>query len=144
MVSLFRKKALAKGAIYALARDNLPGLIINLTPSAINTFDRKISGKWVVREGKGFTLFISIKDMNDTIKIIKTLEDFLVLLDGVTETVKNEIKKEGGFRGALLAPLAASLVQPVIFSVVKGISGRGVRRTGTGYMVKNFSFRPIL
>ena len=143
MVSLFKKKALAKVAI-PLARDNLPGLISNLTSSAINTFDRKISGKWVVREGKGFTLFISIKDMNDTIKIIKPLEDSIVLLDGVTETVKNEIKKEGGFRGALLAPLAASLVQPVIFSVIKGISGRGVRRTGTGYMVKNFSFRHIL
>ena len=143
MVSLFKKKALAKVAI-PLARDNLPGLISNLTSSAINTFDRKISGKWVVREGKGFTLFISIKDMNDTIKIIKPLEDSIVLLDGVTETVKNEIKKEGGFRGALLAPLAASLVQPVIFSVIKGVSGRGVRRTGTGYMVKNFSFRHIL
>ena len=143
MVSLFKKKALAKVAI-PLARDNLPGLISNLTSSAINAFDRKISGKWVVREGKGFTLFISIKDMNDTIKIIKPLEDSIVLLDGVTETVKNEIKKEGGFRGALLAPLAASLVQPVIFSVIKGISGRGVRRTGTGYMVKNFSFRHIL
>ena len=143
MVSLFKKKALAKVAI-PLTRDNLPGLISNLTSSAINTFDRKISGKWVVREGKGFTLFISIKDMNDTIKIIKPLEDSIVLLDGVTETVKNEIKKEGGFRGALLAPLAASLVQPVIFSVIKGISGRGVRRTGTGYMVKNFSFRHIL
>ena len=143
MVSLFKKKALAKVAI-PLARDNLPGLISNLTSSAINTFDRKISGKWVVREGTGFTLFISIKDMNDTIKIIKPLEDSIVLLDGVTETVKNEIKKEGGFRGALLAPLAASLVQPVIFSVIKGISGRGVRRTGTGYMVKNFSFRHIL
>ena len=142
MVSLFKKKALAKVAI-PLARDNLPGLISNLTSSAINTFDRKISGKWVVREGKGFTLFISVKYMNDTIKIIKPLEDSIVLLDGVTETVKNEIKKEGGFRGALLAPLAASLVQPVIFSVIKGISGRGVRRTGTGYMVKNFSFRHI-
>ena len=143
MVSLFKKKALAKVAI-PLARDNLPGLISNLTSSAINTFDRKISGKWVVREGKGFTLFISVKYMNDTVKIIKPLEDSIVLLDGVTETVKNEIKKEGGFRGALLAPLAASLVQPVIFSVIKGISGRGVRRTGTGYMVKNFSFWHIL
>ena len=35
-----------------------------------------------------------------------------------------EIKKqEGGFLGALLAPLAASLVQPIVSSVVKGISG---------------------
>ena len=39
-------------------------------------------------------------------------------------------KQEGGFLGALLAPLAASIMQPVISSVVKGIIGRGVRRAG--------------
>ena len=62
-----------------------------------------------------------------------------VLIDGVTETVKDEIKKqEGGFLGALLAPSAASFVQQVISSVVKGISGRGFRRAGRGYMVKYF------
>ena len=31
--------------------------------------------------------------MNDVIKIIKPLEDSSVLIDGVTETVKYEIKK---------------------------------------------------
>ena len=36
----------------------------------------------------------------------------------------------------MLAPLAASLVLLVISSVVKGISGRGVRRTGKGYVDK--------
>ena len=46
--------------------------------------------------------------------------------------------QEGGFLPALLALLAASLVQPVIFSVVKGISRRGVRRAGRGYVGKNF------
>ena len=77
--------------------------------------------------------------MNDIIKIIKSLEDLGALIDGITETVKYEIKKqEGGFLGTLLAPLAASLVQPVISSVVKGTSGRGVRRAGRGYMVENF------
>ena len=56
----------------------------------------------------------------------------------VSKTVKHEIKKqEVGFLGALLAPLAVSLVQPVICSVVKGISGRGIRREGRGYMDKN-------
>ena len=41
-----------------------------------------------------------------------------MLIDGVTETVKYETKKqEGGFIGVLLAPLAASLVQLVISSV---------------------------
>ena len=40
--------------------------------------------------GKGLPLFISNEDMNDIIKIIKTLEDSSVLIDGVTETVKHE------------------------------------------------------
>ena len=53
--------------------------------------------------------------MNDIIKIIKSLEDSGVLIDGVAETIKDEIKRqEGGFLGVLLAPLVASLVQPVI------------------------------
>ena len=52
--------------------------------------------------------------MNDITKIIKSLEDSDVLID--------DIKKQGGFHGALLAPLAASLLQPVISSVVKGVS----------------------
>ena len=132
------KKALTNIAI-PLARDNLPGLVSNLTSNAINKFERKISGKGAVRAGKGFTLFILNEDMNDIIKIIKSLEDSGVLIDGVTETVKHEIKyQEGGFLGALLAPLAASLVQPVISSVVQGISGRGVRWAGRRYMNKNF------
>ena len=55
----------------------------------------------------------------------------------VTETVKHEIKnQEGAFLGALLAPLCTSLVQLAISSVVKGISGRGVRRARRGYMDK--------
>ena len=76
--------------------------------------------------------------MND-IKTLKPLEDSRVLIDGVTETVKDETKKqERGFLGVLLAPLALSLVQLAISLVVKGISGRGVRRTGRVYINKNF------
>ena len=66
-------------------------------------------------------------------------KDSGVLIAGVIETVKHEIKKQGGgFLGAFLAPLAASLKQLVITSVVKIISGRGGRRTGRRYMDKNF------
>ena len=58
--------------------------------------------------------------MDDITKIIKSVKDSDVLIDGNTETVKHEIKKqEGGFLGAVLAPLAASMVQTVISSVVK-------------------------
>ena len=77
--------------------------------------------------------------MNYIINIIKSLEDSNVLIDGITETVKMKQKKqEGGFLPALSAPLAASLVQTVIFSAVKGISGRGIRRPERGYMDENF------
>ena len=82
-----------------------------------------------MRAGRRFTLFISNEDKNGIIKIIESLEDSNALILCITETVKHEIKKrEGGFLPALLAPLAASLVQLVISSVVKSISGRGVRR----------------
>ena len=37
-------------------------------------FERKISGKGAVKVEKKFTLFISNKDMNDIIKITKSLE----------------------------------------------------------------------
>ena len=82
-------------------------------------------------------MFISNEDMNDIIKIIKSLEDLCVLIDGVTETVKHEIKKQAGFVVALLAALVASLIQLLISSVVKGIIGGGVRRAGRRYMDEN-------
>ena len=77
-----------------LARDNLPELVSNLTSNAKNKFERKINGKGTVSAGKRFTLFILNEDMNDVIKIIKSLEDSNVLLDGITETVKHEIKNK--------------------------------------------------
>ena len=42
------------------------------------------------------------------------------------------------FEDFLLAPLAASVGQPVISSVVKSLSGRGIRRARRRYMNKNF------
>ena len=44
-------------------RDNLSGLVSNLT--SINNFDKKISENGAVKAEKGFTLFISNKDLND-------------------------------------------------------------------------------
>ena len=58
--------------------------------------------KGAVRVGNGFNLFISNEDLNDIINIIKLLEDSGVLIDGCTETIKHEIKKqESWFIGAL-------------------------------------------
>ena len=76
-----------------------------------------------MRARKGFTLFITNEDINDVMKIIKSIEDSVVLTDEVTDTVKQEIKKKW-LLGALLPPLAASLslIQPLISSVVKTFS----------------------
>ena len=41
------------------------------------------------------TLIISNKEMNDIMKIVRTLEDSGILQKGVTETIKNETKKRG-------------------------------------------------
>ena len=38
-------------------------------------------------------LFLSNNDLNDIIKIIKSLEDSGVLIDGFTETIRHEIKR---------------------------------------------------
>ena len=76
------KKVLTNIAI-PFVRYNLPGLVSNLTSNAINKFERIISGKGAVRAEKRFTLFISNEDMNGIIKVIKTLEDSSVLIDGV-------------------------------------------------------------
>ena len=72
------------------------------------------------------TLIISNKDMEDLIKIVKSLEDSGLLLNGVTESVKNEIKEQkSGFLSMLLGTLGASLLGNLI-------AGKGVDRAGDG------------
>ena len=94
---------LGKTALTNFAVFWMPGLVSSLTSNAINKIERKISGKGVVRARKGFTLILSNKDMNDIVKIIKSLKDSRVLTDGVTEIVKSEMeKRESRFLGALL------------------------------------------
>ena len=44
--------------------------------------------------GKGFVLFILNEDMNDIIKIIKSLGYSNVLIDGITESLKTEKKNK--------------------------------------------------
>ena len=49
--------------------------------------------------------------MNDIMKIVKTLEDSGLLIKVVSETIKNEAKKQkGGFLGMLLGTLSTSLL----------------------------------
>ena len=68
--------------------------------------------------------------MDDILKIVKSLEEFGVLLKGVTETIQNEAKQQrGGFLSMLLGTLGASLLGDILS---KGLSGKGVIRAGEG------------
>ena len=91
--------------------------------------------------------------MQDLLKIVKSLEDSSILLNGITETVKSEIKEEkGGFLSMLLGTLGASLLGHLL---TKNLSSRGVIRAGegtiragggtirAGYGSKNFDSPPI-
>ena len=100
----------------------MPKLANKATLSILDKVLRKISGKGVLRARKEVSLLTPNDDIDNIVGIIKSLEDSGVLI-GVNETVKHETKKEeGNFLGVALAPLTASLVEPEISSVVKGVS----------------------
>ena len=55
-------------------------------------------------------------------KIVESLEEPGLLIDGVTEAVKHEIKKqEGGLLWTMIAPMAVSLIAPMAFSVIQPV-----------------------
>ena len=71
--------------------------------------------------------------MEDLLKIVKSLENSGLLLNGVTKSVKNEIKEQkGGFLSMLLGTMGASLLGNLFAG--KGINtvGEGIVRTGEG------------
>ena len=64
--------------------------------------------------------------MEDLIKIVKSFEDSELLLNEVTESVKNEVKEQrGGFLSMLLGKLGASLLGNLL-------SGKGINKNGKG------------
>ena len=72
------------------------------------------------------TLIISNDEMDDILKIIKSLEDSGLLLKGVSETIQHEAKEQrGGFVSMLLSTLGDSLLGDIL-------SGKGVIRAGEG------------
>ena len=72
------------------------------------------------------TLIISNDEMEDIIKIVKSLEDSGLLLKGVSETIQNEAKEQkGGFLSMLSGTSGASLSGNIL-------AGKGITRTGYG------------
>ena len=79
---------LIKDVIKPLAKSVLISLGLTAATSAADAgIHKKIIGS------RNTTLVISNNEMEGIIKIIKSLEDFGLLLKGVTETVQNEVKK---------------------------------------------------
>ena len=71
-------------------------------------------------------LIISNEGMEDTMKIVKSLEESGLLVKGISETIKNETKEQkGGFLPMRLGTLAASILR-------SELRGRGVIRAGDG------------
>ena len=66
------------------------------------------------------------EEMNDVMKIFQALQDYNILLKGITKTVENETKgREGGFLGILLGTLRASLLGNML-------AENGISRAGDG------------
>ena len=79
--------------------------------------------------------------MEDTINIVKSLEDSGLLLEGVSEAIQNEAKeRKGAFLSMLLVTLGARLLSNIL--AVKGIirTREGFLRAGYGSSIKNKNF----
>ena len=92
--------------------------------AAAPAIDARIQKK--IQRSRTITLIILNKEMNDMKKILQALEDSIILLKGVTKTIKNETKEQkGGFLSMLLGTLGASLLENLL-------AGKGIVRAGSG------------
>ena len=98
---------LMKSVIQPLAKSVLIPLGLTAAASAADAgMHKRLLGS-----GHNTTLKISIDEMEDILKIVKSLEDSGVLLKRVIETIQNEAKKQrGGFLSMLLGTLGQNIV----------------------------------
>ena len=106
-------------------------LIFTVTTGVVKVLKKKMFGSGTT------TLIISNDEMDDILKIVKSLEDSNVLLKGVSETIQHEAKEQrGGFLSILLGTLGASLLGDILS---KGLYGKDVIRAGEGTIRAGFS-----
>ena len=118
---------LIKNVIKPLAKSVLIPLGLTAAASAA---DAGIHKKILGSGHNNTSLIISNDEMDDILKIVKSLENSGVFLKGVSETIQHEAKEQrGGFLSMLLGTLGASLLGYVLS---KGLSGKGVIRAGEG------------
>ena len=104
-----------------LARSFLIQLGLTAVASAAHSaFQKK-------RFGPGMTtLIISYKEMNDIMKIVKSLDESGLLITGVSKTIKNEAKEQkGAFCSILLGTFYATPLENLV-------TGKGTIRAGEG------------
>ena len=117
-----------------LANKVLARLGISAAMSAIDgSIKKKMFGSGTT------TLIISNDEMDDILKLVKSLEDSNVLLKGVSETIQHEAKEQrGGFLSMLFGTLGASLLGDILSKGLSGkcvkeqLSGEGTIRAGYG------------
>ena len=113
---------LIKNMIKPLARSVLIPLGLTAAASAAHAgIRKKLLGSGYNNNNITTTIIISDNEMEDIIKIVKSLEDSGSLLKGVSETVQNEVKEQGGFLSMLLGTLGASLLGVNITGKGQGI-----------------------
>ena len=79
-------------------------------------------------------LTISNEEMNDIMKIINYLQESGLLIKGVSETIKNEVKEQKwGFLGMFLGTLGASLLGYLLTGKGTIIAGKGAIRAGENF-----------
>ena len=85
------------------------------------------------------TLIISNEEINEIMKIVQALEDSIILLKGVTKTIKSNVKEQkGGFLSMLLGTLGASLLgnlltgEGIVRAGSRNKKGKGIVRAGYG------------
>ena len=114
-----------------LAKNVLAPLDLTAAMSAIDgSIQKKI-------HGSGVKLIIEQEDMNDIIKIIKSLANSGILLKGVSKAIKIETKEQrGGFLSMLLGTLGASLLGNLLSggkgSVASRANDEGIMRAAEG------------
>ena len=79
------------------------------------------------------TLIIPNEEMNDIMKIIKSLEESSLLIKDVSETIKNKAKEQkGGFLSMLLGTLGTSLLGNLLTGKDINRADEGTIRAGEG------------
>ena len=116
--------SLIKNVIKPLGKSVLIPLGLTAAASAADAgIPKKILGS---RHNNTTTLITSNDEMEDIIKIVKSLEYSGLLLKRISETVQNEAKKQKGrFLSMLLGTLLVSLLGNIL-------AGKGINRAGEG------------